>query len=111
MTHQMLERLMQQIHQRVSEMPEGSYTTQLLRGGVPRMGAKVMEEAAEVVEAAGEPGEEGRQHTIREACDLLFHLFVLVASREISLEDLQKELGRREGISGLQEKASRPKKT
>jgi phosphoribosyl-ATP pyrophosphohydrolase len=105
MTHQMLERLMQQIHQRVSEMPEGSYTTQLLRGGVPRMGAKVMEEAA------GEPGEEGRQHTIREACDLLFHLFVLVASREISLEDLQKELGRREGISGLQEKASRPKKT
>ena len=111
MTHQMLERLMQQIHQRESEMPEGSYTTQLLRGGVSRMGAKVTEEAAEVVEAAGEPGEEGRQHTIREACDLLFHLFVLVASREITLEDLQKELERREGVSGLQEKASRPMKT
>jgi len=111
MTHQMLERLMQQIHQRVTALPEGSYTTQLLRGGVARMGAKVMEEAAEVVEAAGEPGEDGRQHTIREACDLLFHLFVLVASREISLEDLQEELARREGISGLQEKASRPKKS
>lgn len=60
-----------------------------------------------MIEAAAEPGEEGRQHTIREACDVVFHLMVLMASRGISIEDLRAELERREGVSGLQEKANR----
>ncbi|MCA9209465.1 MAG: phosphoribosyl-ATP diphosphatase [Planctomycetales bacterium] len=102
-----LARLMTTIEDRKREMPEHSYTTKLFRGGVPKIGSKVAEEAAEVVEAAGEPGEDGRQHTIREAADVLYHLFVLLAHRDIQLEEVEAELARREGISGLDEKAAR----
>jgi phosphoribosyl-ATP pyrophosphohydrolase len=84
-----------------------SYTAKLLAGGVPKIGGKVTEEAGEVVEAAGEPGEDGRQHTIREAGDVLYHLMVLMAARDISLADVEGELARRFGMSGLEEKASR----
>ena len=98
---------MEVVVQRKQTLPEGSYTTRLLKGGVPAIGPKVLEEAEEVVEAAGEPGEEGRQHLIREAADLLYHLFVMLGHREVSLEEVEAELARREGISGLAEKASR----
>src|SRR5690349_10553920 len=87
--------------------PEKSYTTRLFDGGVAKIGAKIIEEAAEVVEAAGEPGGEGRAHTIREAADLVYHLFVLLGYREISLAEVEAELASRFGISGLDEKASR----
>lgn len=90
---------------------EKSYTAQLLAGGVERIGAKIVEEAAEIVEAAGEPGEQGRQHTIREAGDLIYHLLVLLASRDIRLEEVEAELQRRFGVSGLEEKASRSENT
>ncbi|MCA1685521.1 MAG: phosphoribosyl-ATP diphosphatase, partial [Planctomycetia bacterium] len=53
-----------------------SYVASLLGGGVPKIGAKVMEEAAEVVEAAGEPGDAGREHLVREVADLVFHAMV-----------------------------------
>lgn len=102
-----LDRLMAQLHERATQLPEGSYTTQLVRGGIPKIAAKILEEAHEVVEAAGEPGTEGRDHTIREACDVIFHLWVLLATRGISVDDLRTELIRREGVSGLKEKASR----
>jgi phosphoribosyl-ATP pyrophosphohydrolase len=102
-----LDRLMVQLHDRAIRLPEGSYTTQLIRGGIPKIAQKILEEANEVIEAAGEPGEAGRDHTIREACDVLFHLWVLLAVRGVGTEDLRKELERREGVSGLQEKASR----
>jgi phosphoribosyl-ATP pyrophosphohydrolase len=103
-----LDRLMAQLHQRAIELPEGSYTTQLIRRGIPKIAEKIREEAAEVIDAAQEPGDPGREHTIREACDLLFHLWVLLAVRGIHVDDLRRELQRREGVSGLQEKASRP---
>lgn len=86
-----------------------SYTAKLLAGGVEKIGEKVLEEAAEVVEAAGEPEEEGRQHTIREAGDVLYHLMVLMAWRGVSLADIEAELDRRTGVSGLDEKANRNK--
>ncbi len=86
---------------------EKSYTAKLLAGGVEKIGAKVTEEAAEVVEAAGEAGEQGRQHTIAEAGDVLYHLLVLLASRDIQLAEVEQELARRFGMSGLEEKASR----
>jgi phosphoribosyl-ATP pyrophosphohydrolase len=89
---------------------EKSYTTKLLSGGVEKIGAKIVEEAAEVVEAASESGEEGRQHLIHEAGDLAYHLFVMLALREISVADLERELARRFGVSGLEEKANRPAK-
>ena len=64
-------------------------------------------QAAEVVEAAGEPDEAGREHTIREAADVIYHLMVLLALRGVKLEEVERELARRFGMSGLEEKASR----
>lgn len=88
---------------------DSSYTAKLLAGGVEKIGRKIVEEAAEVVEAAGEPGETGREHTIAEASDVLYHLMVLMAHRQIKLADVESELARRFGMSGLEEKASRSK--
>lgn len=87
--------------------PEKSYTTTLLAGGVEKIGAKIREEADEVVEAAGEEGEAGRAHLIYETGDLLYHLWVLLAYKRITLAEVEAELARRFGVSGLDEKASR----
>lgn len=95
------------IEDRKANPPAKSYTTSLLVGGVSKIGAKITEEAREVVDAAGEPGDAGRAHLIYEAGDLLYHLFVLLAHREIKLEEVEAELGRRFGVSGIDEKASR----
>ena len=54
--------------------------------------------------------EAGRQHLIREAGDLLYHLFVMLAARDVALGEVEAELAKRFGISGLDEKASRPPK-
>lgn len=105
----LLARLMAVIEDRKANPPAKSYTTSLLEGGVAKIGAKITEEAAEVVEAAGEPGSEGREHLIYEAGDLLYHLFVLLAYRDIGLGDVEAELARRFGISGIDEKAARGK--
>jgi phosphoribosyl-ATP pyrophosphohydrolase len=102
-----LDRLMAQLHQRAAELPEGSYTTKLIRGGVPKMGSKLLEESLEVVESAWESGPQGREHMVREACDVLYHLWVLLATKGINVEDLRKELERREGTSGIVEKQNR----
>ena len=102
-----LDQLTDVIEQRRATMPAGSYTTQLFAGGVDKIGRKITEEAAEVVEAAAEVGEEGRVHLVREAADLLFHLMVMLAHRETQLSEVEAELGRRFGVSGLVEKAAR----
>ncbi len=102
--------LMAKIDERKATPSEKSYTTQLLSGGVPKIGGKITEEAAEVVEAAAEPDEQGRRHLIHEAADLTYHLWVMLAHRGIPLAELEAELARRFGISGLEEKANRPPK-
>ncbi len=102
--------LMAVIADRKANPSERSYTNRLLDGGVEKIGAKVSEEAGEVVEAASEPGDEGRQHLTAEAGDLLYHLFVLLAYRDVPLGDVEAELARRFGVSGLDEKASRGRK-
>ena len=104
-----LDELEQTILARQAASGDRSYTAKLLAGGVEKIGGKVLEEAAEVVEAAGEPAEEGREHTIREAGDLVYHLLVLLAARGISLSEVEAELARRAGVSGLDEKANRKK--
>jgi phosphoribosyl-ATP pyrophosphohydrolase len=86
---------------------EKSYVASLLAGGVPRIGAKIIEEAAEVVEAGDEPGEPGRVHLVKEAADLVFHLAVLLGHRDLHWNDVEAELSRRSGTSGLAEKAAR----
>ena len=84
-----------------------SYVVKLLEGGVPAIGAKVIEEAAEVVEAAEEAGEEGKQHLVREVADLFFHALVLLGRRDVALAEVEAELARRFGIGGIEEKESR----
>lgn len=102
-----LPRLMETIQTRFRERPEGSYTTKLFQGGVAKIGAKITEEAAEVVEAAAEPGDAGKEHLIYEAGDLVYHLMVMLASRGVSLDEVAQELARREGVGGLVEKQQR----
>ncbi|HEX5446799.1 MAG TPA: phosphoribosyl-ATP diphosphatase [Pirellulales bacterium] len=101
-------RLMAVVEDRKAHPSEKSYTQRLLSGGVAKIGEKVTEEAAEVVEAAAEPGEQGRQHLVREAADLVYHLFVMLAHRDVPLAEVEAELARRFGIGGLAEKAARP---
>ncbi len=104
-----LDALEQTILARQSASDKKSYTAKLMAGGVEKIGRKIMEEAAEIVEAAAVPGEEGRKHTIYEAGDVLYHLMVLLASRDIRLAEVEAELARRFGVSGLEEKAKRNK--
>ncbi len=102
--------LMATIEDRKANPPEKSYTTSLFRGGVEKIGRKILEEANEVVEAAAESGDEGRNHFIYEAGDLIYHLFVMMGHREVKLEEVEAELRRRFGVSGLDEKAARGEK-
>jgi phosphoribosyl-ATP pyrophosphohydrolase len=100
---------MEVIAERKRNPPAKSYTTSLFQGGVDRIGCKVMEEAAELVRAAREYEESptARQNLVHEAADLLYHLFVMLGYRDVPLAEVDAELARRFGISGLEEKASR----
>lgn len=100
-------RLMRTLRQRAETRPSGSYTTKLLDGGPDKIGGKIREEAEELIEAANEGGDAGRQHFIYEAGDLIYHTLVLLAWRGVSIDEVADELARREGTSGLAEKASR----
>jgi len=86
---------------------EKSYVASLMKGGVYRICVKVIEEAAEVVEAGHEPGDPGREHLVKEVADLVFHAMVLLGYRDLHWDDVEAELGRRSGISGIAEKAAR----
>ena len=100
--------LMGVILDRKSRAPnEPSYVVELMRGGVARIGAKIVEEAAEVVEAGDEPGDRGRAHLVKEVADLVFHAMVLLGYRDLSWTDVEAELAHRFGISGIAEKESR----
>ncbi len=102
-----LERLYEVVVARRDERPEGSYVVQLLDGGWEAIGAKIREEADEVVLAGkGEPDEA----VAHEAADLIFHLFVGLAERDVDPRAVFAELGRRFGIGGLEEKAARAAK-
>ena len=100
--------LMEVIAERKARPPaERSYVADLMRGGVAKIGAKIVEEAAEVVEAGDEPGEAGREHLVHEVADLVFHAAVLLGYRDLKWEAVEGELGRRFGISGIAEKEGR----
>jgi phosphoribosyl-ATP pyrophosphohydrolase len=86
---------------------ERSYVVSLLNGGTAKIGSKITEEASEVVEAADEPGEAGRGHLVHEVADLLFHTLVLLGLKEIPWSEIEAELARRFGVSGIVEKESR----
>lgn len=99
-----LDRLYTTILNRRGGDPATSYTTTLFAKGPPAMARKVGEEAVETVVAAMQ---DDRNAVIRELADLLYHLMVLWADQGISPADVFAELERREGKSGLAEKAAR----
>ena len=75
--------------------------------GLPKIAAKIHEEAAELISSA-KNGE--KKEIVHELCDLWFHTLVLLGHKGINIEDVFKELSRRSGTSGLEEKASRKKR-
>ena len=85
--------------------PSSSYVAKLFGKGRAKIAQKVGEEATEVVIAAVS---ETPEALTGEAADLLFHLLVLLADAGLSLDDVRAELRRREGLSGIDEKAARP---
>jgi phosphoribosyl-ATP pyrophosphohydrolase len=99
-----LQRLESTIAQRRSASPEESYVAKLLGRGVPAIARKLGEESTETVVAALSGT---REELIGEAADVLFHLMVLLAAKDVPLGEVLAELDRREGTSGLAEKAAR----
>lgn len=99
-----LQRLARTIAARRGADPETSWTARLLARGPAKCAAKFGEEAFEVALAAME---DDRDHLIAEAADVLFHLLVMLESRGVTLAEVEAELARREGTSGIAEKAAR----
>jgi phosphoribosyl-ATP pyrophosphohydrolase len=99
-----LDRLQATVSARRGDDPTTSYTAQLFARGRPRIAQKLGEEAVETVIAALGPDS---AKIVPEAADLLYHLLVLLTDAGLSLDDVRAELARREGTSGLDEKASR----
>jgi phosphoribosyl-ATP pyrophosphohydrolase len=85
---------------------ENSYTASLMAKGIDKILKKVGEEASELI-IAGKGGE--RQEIVHESADLIFHLLVLLGFNDIDPEEVYAELGRRFGVSGIEEKGSRVK--
>ncbi len=105
-----LSRLERTIIARRDGDPATSYVARLRTQGRGKMAQKLGEEAVETVIAALSSGATVDKAALTgEAADLLFHLIVLLADCGVSLADVRAELARREGVSGLDEKASRPK--
>ena len=104
MTDDRLTRLTETIRARRGADPDSSYVARLFAKGRERIAQKVGEEAVEAVIAATKGDAEALKG---EAADLVFHLAVLLDSLGLSFEDVLDELERREGISGLAEKAAR----
>lgn len=84
--------------------PASSYVAKLHAKGLGKIAQKLGEEATETIIAALT---EDDQALVGEAADLLFHLLVLLGARDVPLADVLAELDRREGTSGIAEKASR----
>ena len=99
-----LEELEGVINARKAADAERSYTAKLLAGGVPAIAGKVTEEAGELVQAAAA---ETDDRVVSEAADLLYHMLVLLAARNLSLSQVEATLAGRFGVSGLEEKAAR----
>ena len=88
----MLSQLFETITARQASMPENSYTAQLLAAGEGEILRKIREESLELIAAAEQ---EGDRRTVEELADLFYHCLVLLAARDLSLEELEIELRRR----------------
>ncbi|ALK11026.1 phosphoribosyl-ATP diphosphatase [Blastochloris viridis] len=93
------------VAERAKADPSVSYTAKLMAKGVEVVAKKLGEEGVELALAAVAGPKE---RVIAETADLLYHLAVLLAAREVTLAEVEAELAARTGRTGLAEKASRP---
>lgn len=100
-----LDQLEAVIRERRTGDPATSYVAKLTARGRAKIAQKLGEEATETVIAAIQ---DDREELVKESADLIFHLVVLLADAGLGLDDVRTELARREGISGIAEKAARP---
>lgn len=101
-----LNRLAELLEQRKTADPESSYVAKLYAKGMDGILKKIGEEATETVIAAKEGN---KQQIVYETADLWFHCMVMLAKAGLKPQDVLDELARREGLSGIEEKAARPK--
>ena len=99
-----LERLYQLAQSRRGGDTEKSYIAKRLQQGAPKIAQKLGEEAVEVVIAAMR---KNKKELIDESADMLFHWLLLLVDGGVTLDEVMNELTRREGVSGLDEKANR----
>ena len=104
MSDEILSRLAETLESRKGADPASSYVAKLYAKGLDTILKKVGEEAAETIIAA--KGGDKKQ-LVYETADLWFHSMVLLASQGLHPNDVLNELARREGISGIDEKAAR----
>ncbi|OHX12494.1 phosphoribosyl-ATP diphosphatase [Chromobacterium sphagni] len=104
MTPDVLKNIADTLEARREASSESSYVASLFRKGEDAILKKVAEEAAETLMASKD---KDKLHLVREVADLWFHTMVLLTYHGLRPEDVIMELHRREGISGLDEKASR----
>ncbi|MEQ9264481.1 MAG: phosphoribosyl-ATP diphosphatase [Balneolaceae bacterium] len=83
------------LYDRKDQMPRGSYTTTMFKKGLDKIAQKVGEEAVETVIASKNKGSKGKKETIEEASDLLFHLMLLLAQKNIPMHKVVKTLRKR----------------
>ena len=101
---EVLHRLQATLAERKKAAPDSSYVASLYAKGTDSICKKVAEEAAETIMAAKDGD---HLHLVREVTDLWFHSLILLAHFDLGVDDVLFELRRREGISGIDEKASR----
>ena len=99
-----IERLAATIEVRKGADPGSSHTASLLAKGPAKCAEKFGEEA---IEAIIEAAQGNRDSLTREAADAVYHLLVMLAARDLTWDDVLAELERREGTSGIAEKAAR----
>ena len=102
--NKILERLDLTIQRKITESPNKSHTAKLLRKGTEKCAEKFGEEAIELVVACVK---KKKKEIIGEAADTLYHMCVLLRSKNISIDEVLSELVSREGVSGIEEKRKR----
>ncbi len=104
MSNDILQKLTATLEARKGAAPDSSYVAKLYAKGDDAILKKVIEEAGEVLLAAKDAD---KQHLVYEVADLWFHSLVLLAHKGLTVDDVLNELARREGVSGITEKANR----
>ena len=102
--NKILERLDLTIQRKTTESPNQSHTAKLLKKGTEKCAEKFGEGAIELIVASVK---KKKKEIIGEAADTLYHMLVLLRSKNISINELLSELASREGISGIEEKRKR----